>query len=395
MKKISFLILLVALSSCNRYLGTIEPDYLPSNDVTEIFSNTRNDNYILEVDFGNIIFPKFINPSLIINNFKIDKITNTDKNSAINFLNDKIYLSKDKSIYVIDHKNEDNNFEYNLNLKKDEEVLNIFEYKYEIYILTNTSHLFIIDGQDLIDLGDFEVFTNIKPILLDNSLLIFSVFGDIYEIRLDNISLSKIDNIIFNPGLSIKSNIFQDQENLYYLFNTATLITFGKKNYDYYENYILEDLNILTSLGVFNELIDSPFSHNDYLYFLDRSGKIAVYNPVYSDILWELDINGTILSYLFSKDGYLILLTFDKILILSTNGDIINHYTHKKESPISFFSIQGNIYLISEEGISKLNLNNKSEDGLYKNKFTSNLNIYYQDQNIYLKDDKSLFKLSE
>ena len=88
-------------------------------------------------------------------------------------------------------------------------------------------------------------------------------------------------------------------------------------------------------------------------------------------------------------------MTFDKILILSNNGDIINSYTHKKESPLSFFSIQGNIYLILEEGISKLNLNNKSEDVFFKNKFTSNLDIYYQDQSIYLKDDKSLFKLSE
>ncbi|OUW67738.1 MAG: hypothetical protein CBD62_02855 [Candidatus Pelagibacter sp. TMED202] len=395
MKKIRFLILLVTLTSCNQYLGTIEPDYSPLNEVTEIFSNTRNDNYILEVDFGDIIYPKIINPSLIINNLRIDKIINTDKNSTVNFLNDKIFLSKDKIIYVIDNKNEDNNFEYKLNLNKDEEVLHIFEYKYEIYILTNTSHLFTIDGQDLIDLGDFEVFTNIKPFLLDNSLIIFSAFGDIYEINLDYISISKIDNIISNPGLSIKSNIFQNQENLYYLFNTGTLITFGKKNYDYYDNYILEDLNILTSLGAFNELVDSPFSHDEYLYFLDRSGKIAVYNPVYSDILWELDINDTIQSYLFSKDGYLILLTFDKILILSNNGDIINSYTHKKESPLSFFSIQGNIYLILEEGISKLNLNNKSEDVFFKNKFTSNLDIYYQDQSIYLKDDKSLFKLSE
>ena len=55
----------------------------------------------------------------------------------------------------------------------------------------------------------------------------------------------------------------------------------------------------------------------------------------------------------------------------------------------------GNIYLISEEGISKLNLTEKKEDSFYKNKFKGNLEIYYEDQIIYLKDDKSLFKLSE
>ena len=131
------------------------------------------------------------------------------------------------------------------------------------------------------------------------------------------------------------------------------------------------------------------------MYFLDRSGKIVVFNPVSSDIFWELDINETIFDYLFSNDGYLILMTSNKILILSNNGTIINSYTHNKEVPLLIFNIQKNIYLISEQGISKLNLNEKSEDSFYKNKFTSNLDIFYQNQNIYLKDDKNLFKLSE
>ena len=89
-------------------------------------------------------------------------------------------------------------------------------------------------------------------------------------------------------------------------------------------------------------------------------------------------------------------MTLDKILILSDNGNIVSSYLHNVESPISIFNIQGNIHLISDEGISKLNLNDKKEDNFfYKNKFTGNLEIYYQNQNIYLKDDKSLFKLSE
>ena len=62
---------------------------------------------------------------------------------------------------------------------------------------------------------------------------------------------------------------------------------------------------------------------------------------------------------------------------------------------MSIFNIQGNIHLISEKGISELNLNDKIEESFLKNKFIGNLEIYYQDQNIYLKDEKSLFKLSE
>ncbi len=395
MKKIKFLILFIALTSCNQYLGTVDPDYTPSNEVTEIFSNAQNDTYNSKVDFGNIIYPREINPALSINNLKLDKIMNTDRNSVVNFLYDKIILSKDKKIYVIDNKNESNNFEYELNLSKDEKIIHFFGYRDKIYLLTNRSKISVIIDQNIVDIGNYGIFTNTTPIVLDETLIILSVFGDIYEINLDDKSISKKDNFNSKPGISIKSNIFEDQTKLYYLFNSGTLLTFDKNNYDYLNNYILEDLNILSSIGVFNELLDSSFSYKDYLYFIDRNGKISVFNPVSSDILWELDANQSILSYLFSNDGYLILMTFDKILIISDQGNIINSYTHNKKSPISIFSIKGNIHLISEEGISKLNIFDKSEESFYKNKFTSNLDIYYQDQNIYLKDDKSLFKLSE
>ena len=395
MKKIKFLIFLLALTSCNKYLGTVDPDYTPSNEVNEIFSNFQNDSYNSKVDFGDIIYPINVNPSFSINNLKIDKIISTDKNSVINFLFGKIILSKDKIIYLIDTNNQNNNFEYRLNLNKDEIVLHFFGFNDEIYLLTNRSRLFIINHQNVINVADYEIFTNSTPIVLDEYLIIFSVFGDIYEIKLEDNSISKKNNINSKPGVSIKSNIFEDKTNLYYLYNTGTLATFSKNNFDYYKNYILEDINILTSLGIFNELLDTPFSHNENLYFLDRSGKIVVFNPVSSDIFWELDINETIFDYLFSNDGYLILMTSNKILILSNNGTIINSYTHNKEVPLLIFNIQKNIYLISEQGISKLNLNEKSEDSFYKNKFTSNLDIFYQNQNIYLKDDKNLFKLSE
>ncbi len=395
MKKIKFLILFIALTSCNQYLGTVDPDYTPSNEVTEIFSNAQNDTYNSKVEFGNIIYPREINPALSINDLKLVKIMNTDRNSVFNFLYDKIILSKDKKIYVIDIKNESNNFEYELNLSKDEKVIHFFGYRDEIYLLTNKSKISVINDQNIVDMGNYGLFTNITPIVLNETLIIFSVFGDIYEINLDDKSISKKDYFNSKPGISIKSNIFEDQTKLYYLFNSGTLLTFDINNYDYLNNYILEDLNILSSIGVFNELLDSSFSYKDYLYLIDRTGKISVFNPDSSDILWELDVNQSILSYLFSNDGYLILMTFDKILIISDQGNIINSYTHNKKSPILIFSIKGNIHLISDEGISKLNIFDKSEESFIKNKFKGNLEIYYEDQIIYLKDDKSLFKLSE
>ena len=389
MKKIKFLIFLLAITSCNQYLGTVDPDYTPTNEVTEIFSDLEIDNYISDVELGHIIFPKSVNPSFNIDNLEIEKIININKNSIVSFANENIIISKNETIFLID-KNNKNNFEYELNLKSNEEIISIFEFNENIHLLTNRSRIFSIDSTNIFELADFDTFIT-NPIVLHKNLILLSVFGEIYDVKLEDYSISKKDNFILKSGISINSNLFEDNTNSYALYNSGTLLTFDKNNFEYYNNYILEDLNILTSLDRFSELIDTPFSYNNNLYFLDRSGKIAVYNPVSSDILWELDINGTILSYLFSKNGYLIVLTFNKILILSNNGKIINSYPHNKELPIKIFKIQENIYLISEGGISKINLIEKREDGFYKNKFTSNLEIYFQEQNIYLKDNKSLF----
>ena len=390
MKKIKFLIFLLAISSCGQYLGTVDPDYTPTNEVTEIFSDIKIDNNISDVEFGYTIFPKTVNSSLDTNNLKIEKIININENSTVNFIKEKIVVSKDETIYLID-KNDQSKFDFELNLKKDEKAISIFEFNEVIHILTDRSRIFIIDGQNISELADYNIFLNTSPIVLDKNLILLSVFGDIYSVKLDDYSISKKDNFISKSGISINSNIFEDETNLYYLFNAGTLLTFDKNNFNYYNNYILEDLNILSSLDRFSELIDAPFSYNEYLYFLDRSGKISVYNPISSDILWELDLKDTILSYLFSNEGYLILMTFNEILILSNNGNIINSFSHNKESPIKIFYIQENIILISEDGISILNLKDKREDSFYKNKFTINLEIYYHEQNIYIKDDKNLF----
>ena len=394
MKKIKFLIFLLALSSCNQYLGTVDPDYTPTNEVTEIFTDLDKNNLRLDVEFGDIIFPKADNPSLNINTLEIEKITNINKNSIVNFLNEKTIVSQDKSVFLFDKNNQDK-LEYKLNLSKDEKTISIFEFNEDIHLITNRSRLFVINSQNILELADYDIFINTAPIVLDKNLLLFNVFGEIYDVNLDDYSISKKDNFTLKPGISIKSNIYQDSTYSYHLFNSGTLLTFDKNNFDYYDNYILEDLNILTSLDEFNELVDSPFSHNENLYFLDRSGKIAVYNPISSDIFWELDTNDTILSYLFSNDGYLILMTLNKILFISDKGNIIYSYLHNKELPISIFNIQENIYLISDQGISKLNLIDKRDDIIHKHKFTNNLEIFFEDQIIYLKDNKSLFKLSE
>lgn len=395
MKKIKYLIYLLALSSCNQYLGTVDSDYTPLKEVTEIYSKIQFENSNIEVNSEDIIYPNITNQALNINNLEINKITNIDKESVINFFNDKIYISKNKSVYVLDNTNEKNISEFKLNLNKDERILNIFEYQDKIYFITNRSRQFVIDDQDLFEVNDYGIFINANPILKEEKLILFSVFGDIYHINLNENVIQTKANFDPKPGINLKSNIYEDQSNIYYLFNSGTLITFDKISLESNNNYIIEDLNIMTSLGNFSDLIDTPFNYNNYLYFLDRSGKIAVFDPLSADILWQLDINDTILKYNFSKNGQLIILTLNKILIISEYGNLTYEYSHNIDSPMSFLFFNEYFYVISEKGITSINLNTKSEDIFYKNKFYNNLDIYYQGQNIFLKDDKSLFKLSE
>ena len=395
MKIIKFLIFLIYLSSCNKYVGSVDPDYIPTNEVSEIFSNTQTIHNKKKIDMGSILYPKSINPDLAINYSKIHKITNTNKKTVLRFFQNLIFLSKDKKVFVIDSTIDKNTYVYDLTLNKEEYVIHFFEFENKIYLITNRSRLFLLDGKNASVLIDYGIYTNTIPIEFNNSLIIFSVFGDIIQINLADLSISNKGSFNPNPGITINSDYYEDHTSLYYLFNTGTLVTFDKDDFEYYNNYILEDLNILSSLGFFDELVIAPFSYKGNLYFLDRSGKIAVYNPISSDILWEFDINGIVLDYLFSNDGYLIILTYEKILIISSEGNIMNSYPHDTDLPISIFKNQENIYLISENGITTMNFEDKSKDILIKNKFTSNLDIFYKDRNIYLKDDKSFFKLSE
>ncbi len=80
MRIIKFICLLLLLNSCNKYLGVVDPDYTPSDELEDIFSNEltkSNENKISEI--RKIIFPK--NQLLIgdVSSIGIKKITSLEK----------------------------------------------------------------------------------------------------------------------------------------------------------------------------------------------------------------------------------------------------------------------------------------------------------------------------
>ena len=92
MKKIKFFYLLslfFILSSCNKYIGTIEPNYEPTNNVTEIFSKDSTYKEIENLSISKIIYPISINKKQILNFEDINKLHAVNQNTSILFFDNK------------------------------------------------------------------------------------------------------------------------------------------------------------------------------------------------------------------------------------------------------------------------------------------------------------------
>ena len=394
MKKIKFLYLLslfFILSSCNKYIGTIEPNYEPTNNVTEIFSKDSTYKEIENLSISKIIYPVSIDEKQIFNFEDINKLQAVDQNTNILFVDNKYYLNLKKNILIFDFNND--KIKINVDLDKGESFISIFEFNKNIFFITNKSRLFLLKDTSYELISEFDIFINSKPIIFDDNLILFSVFGEVNEINLNKNKVTKKGVFDTNYGIANNFKLQQSNETNIYLYNSGTLLTLNKSNNELKVNYYLEDLNILSSVGIFSELLDTPFVFNDYYYFIDRSGLISLFNPISSDILWEIDVSNTIIDYSFSIEGYLILLTFNDIFIYNQNGDLVKAFKHNLDSPMSIFGVSENLHIISENGISSYNINTKLQFNFIKNKFTSDIDIYLNNSNIYIQDNNYLYIL--
>lgn len=396
MKLIKLFFFAFILSSCNKYLGTIEPDYLPNKEVSDIFlSNINRVDLKDDFVFDSIKFPKNKIFSRNIDLFNFEKILSLDKNSIVYSSKNNIYYSDNENLYKIESSNIKDKFEYELKLDKEEYLISIFENKDEIFILSNKSKLFKLSQENLILEIDFKTLIDSNTIILNDKLLVFSVFGDIYEINLSSNLIQSKGKFSPNHGISLKSNSYLYKNYRSHLFNSGTLIFLNKSNNKYELNYYFEDLNILTSLDPFNELIDSPFEFEKYLYFIEKKGLISVFNPSTSEISWEIDINNSVIDYLFNNEGNLALLTNNNILFFDKNGNLIFELNHEIENPNLFLINLNELFIFNSNGITVFNINTKERKDFIQFKFKGHLDIVKSDLEFFLKDNKNLFKISE
>ena len=394
MKIVKLIGFLLLLSSCNQYLGTVEPDYIPKNEVEEVFLNKSlalesND----EFKIGKVFYP--VNKKFDLNKpFEIKKIANIDIKSQFLILENEIYYNKKNDLLSISKTNFKENNSYEIEINKDEEIILISSLDSELYILTNQGKVFKSTQNGFEIILDLQVFLSQNTISQSSKIITFSVFGEIIEINLENNSFVTTGNFAINHGITNSSNTYPYNNSNAILYNSGTLIFLKQTDNTPETNYYLEDLNILSQVGTFEEFLDTPFNIDNFFYFIEKKGLISIFNPITSEILWETDISSPIVDYFIDDERNLFILTFNKIFIFSSQGYLQKEIAHSQENPFNFWTDGENLYLANQDGISVINLNGELINSI-KEKLTDFLKFFKSNNNYYFVDSRNLYTLSE
>ena len=128
------------LPSCNRYIGTIEPNYEPKNTISDIFLKDISYIEVENLSMTKITHPKHIDKNTNLNFEKVTKFKKIDQYTNILFFDNYLYLNLKNLIFIFDKNNKIQKIK--INLKKNENIIFIFEYKKNIYLVTDRSKLF-------------------------------------------------------------------------------------------------------------------------------------------------------------------------------------------------------------------------------------------------------------
>jgi hypothetical protein len=394
MKIVKLIGFLLILSSCNQYLGTIEPDYIPSNDIEEVFlSNAIVLDNNEEFKIGEVLYPpdKKLN---FKNSIDFQKVTTIDKKTNFLFLENEIYYNKKNDFYSL-NKNDFKEINRNkIKLNKDEEIIHISSFEKNLFVLTNQGKVFKLLQNNFELIQDLQIFLSQNTFSKSSKIIAFSVFGDVIEIDLKNNIFAINGNFDVNHGITKSSNIYPYNNINIILYNSGTLVFLNQQNNNPETNYYLEDLNILSQVGIFEEFIDAPFHIDNFIYFIEKKGLVSVFNPVTSEILWETDISSPIIDYFIDENKNLYVLTYNKVNIFSSQGQLQKDISHKLENPFNFWIDDANLYLANQDGLYIINLDG---DLIYsiKQKFQDFLKVFNSNNQYYFVDSKNLYTLIE
>ena len=117
-------------------------------------------------------------------------------------MDSKIYFNFKKSIIISDEFGEIQKIK--INLDKNEKIIFLFEHDKMIYFVTDNSKLFKLSNNSYDLITDLNTFIGNKPFNNNGNLLLFTIFGEVYELNLMTIlSLIKDDFLLIMVLLTI------------------------------------------------------------------------------------------------------------------------------------------------------------------------------------------------
>ena len=404
---IKVILLLLFLSSCsNKYFGTIDEDYYPTNKIVYLEKNkldkSSNDIIFLKSNqFENFNIFKHSKLDLEVNEF--DKVKKLFKNDSIsNFVNYKgsiLYISKNftlnnysnseiikKSQIPKEHtKKKDLSFEITFNKGK---LLAISNYG-EIFKIEKDwsfKSLAKLDKKiDIINLGS-------------DKLVFIDLNGGLIDFDISTNSFSSLDKLDINFGFKNRAydtNAYADVTLVN--INTSTLAIINNDKPQFMFNYTLDSLNILSSVGEINELVNTPFLAENCVVFIDVSGKIINFDISSDEILWENNLKEIIIDFIQYSNA-LILVTEKNFYILETkSGQLISQTEHLVINPSMISMVNSKLLLLGENDLFLFDLSS-SDLKIFKSIKFKNNNIDavgYNNGNYYLKNEDAVYTLSE
>ena len=400
-------ILLLFLSSCsNKYLGTIDEDYYPTNKIVYLerneFDKSSNDiNFLKSNRFEN--FNIFKNSKLDLEVNEFDKVKKLFKNDSIsNFVNYKgsiLYISKNFTLNSYSNSEITKKFQIpKEHTKKKELLFEITFNKGKLLAISNYGQIFKIE-KDWSFKSLAKLDKKIDIINLGSDKLVFiDLNGGLIDFDISTNSFSSLDKLDINFGFKNRAydtNAYADVTLVN--INTSTLAIINNDKPQFMFNYTLDSLNILSSVGEISELVNTPFLAENGAIFIDVSGKIINFDISSDEILWENNLKEIIIDFIQYSNA-LILLTENNFYILETkSGQLISQTKHSVINPSLISMVNSKLFLLGENDLVLFDLSS-SDLKIFKSIKFKNNNIDavgYNNGNYYLKNEDAVYTLSE
>ena len=394
------------LSGCgNNYFGTVDDDYTPTKKIIylnnyEVEFSVNKLELLPELLFKN--FDIFQSPKLNFKTVNFSKIKKIFKNESISnivdFDNSLIYIAKNYSL-----KSFSNNKIYSKsvlpkNFRKNNNQFKIVLENNKLFVISDYGEIFKISQN-----WSFEPLASAnKKINFINShegkFLFIDLNGTLLTFDTIQNTFNSSDIMDVNYGFNNKNYDILNYNNLlFHNINTKTFAIIDLNNYKFINKYVLDSLNILSSIGDVEGLVNTPLIVENGVIFVSEKGKIFNFDINNDEIIWDLDLNEIIIDFISSPNG-LILITDTNIHVYETiNGKLISKNKHNVFNPTLISLINSKLLVIGQNNLNFIDFNPYNFDTSIIIKFKNNNidSIGYSNGNYFLKNKDNIYTLSE